>query len=79
MDDKANIVIDTRGLFCPVPIIKASDAMRVIEKDAAVEVISDDPAIEFDLPAWCESHGHRIESSAVEGEVRRYVVRKGGG
>ncbi len=76
---EANIVVDARGDFCPVPIIKASEAMRKLDHGSTVEVVSDDPAIEFDLPAWCESQGHRIESRVVEGEVYHYVVRKGPG
>ena len=72
-----DIVVDACGDFCPVPIIKASEAMKKLDEGSAVEVVSDDPAIEFDLPAWCESQGHRIESCVVEGEVYRYVVRRG--
>lgn len=73
---KPNLIIDTKGLFCPVPIIKTSDAMRQIDVGGIVEIISDDPAIESDLPAWCTSHGHTIESLVREGEVFRYLVRK---
>jgi tRNA 2-thiouridine synthesizing protein A len=75
----ANIVVDARGQFCPIPIIKASEAMKTLEAGGVIEVISDDPAIEFDLPAWCESQGHRIESHVLEGDVYRYLVRKGRG
>ena len=76
---KPNLIIDTKGLFCPMPIIKASEAMRNLHEDAVVEVISDDPAIEFDLPAWCKSHGHTIESKVVDGADYHYFVRKTGG
>ena len=73
---KPNLVIDTRGLFCPMPIIKASEAMQNIDSGALIEVISDDLAIEHDMPAWCRSHGHAIESERREGDVFYYVVRK---
>ena len=79
MGTNANIVVDARGYFCPIPIIKASEAMKTLAAGGVIEVISDDPAIEFDLPAWCESQGHRIESHALAGDVYRYFVRKGGG
>lgn len=74
---KPNIIVDTKGLFCPVPIIRASEAVRKLDAGGLVEVISDDPAIEHDLPAWCRSQGHTIESLAREGDVFRYIVRKG--
>ena len=69
-------MVDSKGLFCPVPIIKTSEAMRSIDEGAVVEVVSDDPAIELDLPAWCESHGHTIESVTVDRGVFRFFVKK---
>ena len=75
-DIKPSIVVDTRGLFCPVPIIKTSEAIRRIDVGGVVEVISDDPGIEHDLPAWCRSHGHRIERVSKAGDVFRYLVRR---
>ena len=75
---KADVVIETLGLFCPVPIIKTSQAMKTIDAGGVVEVISDDPAIEFDMPAWCKSHGHKIISVEKEGKTYRYFVEKRG-
>jgi tRNA 2-thiouridine synthesizing protein A len=75
---KPAVRIDARGLSCPVPIIKTSEAMRSIDAGDLVEVACDDPAIEFDMPAWCESQGHMIESSTVEGGLFRYLIRKRG-
>lgn len=73
---KPHIVVDTTGLFCPVPVLKTSDAIRSLDVGGVVEVISDDPAIEFDLPAWCRSQGHTIESVEKRGNVFHYYVRK---
>jgi tRNA 2-thiouridine synthesizing protein A len=73
---KPNLVIDTRGLFCPMPIMKTSEAVRQVDDGALVEIISDDPAIEHDLPAWCRSQGHSIEGSSKDGDVFHYFVRK---
>ena len=73
---KANFVLDTRGLFCPVPIIKASEAMINLDSGSILEVLSDDPAIEFDMPAWCKSMGHRIVSMVEEKGVFRFLIVK---
>ena len=70
------VVVDTRGLFCPVPIIRTSDAMRNIVAGALLEVIADDPAIESDLPAWCRSNGHKIVSRSVTESTYRFWVQK---
>jgi cysteine desulfurase len=70
------IVVDTRGTFCPTPIIKVSEAARNVDAGTVIEVLSDDPAIESDLPAWCKSTGYSIVSSSREGKEFRYCVRK---
>jgi tRNA 2-thiouridine synthesizing protein A len=76
---KPSLVVDTRGLFCPMPVIKTSDALKNLDPGKIVEVISDDPAIEFDLPAWCASHGHVIRRSEKKAGVYRYWVEKRAG
>lgn len=73
---KASVVIDTTGLFCPIPVIKTSEAIKKIDVGAVVEVISDDPAIEHDMPAWCSSQGHTIEQLVREAGLYRYFIRK---
>ena len=70
------IVIDTRGTFCPIPIIRTSEALQNLHRGGVVEVISDDPAIEQDLPAWCRSTGHMILESSRHGRDYHYVVEK---
>jgi len=76
---KPALVLDTRGLFCPLPVAKTAEAMRNLEPGAVLEVVADDPAIEFDLPAWCTSAGHRIVRSERKGEVFRFFIEKRGG
>ena len=66
------VVVDTRGMFCPVPIIKTSEAIRNLRSGGLVEVISDDPAIESDLPAWCKQTGNEFLGFA-DGEGDDYV------
>ena len=72
----ADVIVNTRGMFCPAPIIKLSEAIRNVDPGRVVELVSDDPAIEFDLPAWCRSAGHTIVTSSKDGSVFVYRVRK---
>ncbi len=72
----ADLVVDATGLFCPVPIIKATDAFRGMHSGAVIELVSDDPAIEHDLPAWVRAHGHVLLDHKREGRVYRYWVEK---
>ena len=71
-----DLIIDARGTFCPIPVIKTSEAIRNLKVNGVVEVISDDTAIQFDLPAWCKSTGHVIISERVDGPDFYYQVKK---
>jgi tRNA 2-thiouridine synthesizing protein A len=63
-------------MFCPAPIIKLSEAIRNVDPGRIVELVSDDPAIQYDLPAWCNSAGHDVLTSSQSGEEYVYRVRK---
>ena len=75
-DPKPTIIVDTCGMFCPAPIIKLADSIRNVDPGGVVELLSDDPAIEFDLPAWCRSTGHKIVSESRNDRRFVYRVRK---
>ncbi len=75
-DAHGHIVLDTRGTFCPIPIIRTSEAIRNLHSGGVVEVISDDPAIEQDMPAWCRSTGNTIKSLRRDGKDYHYAVEK---
>jgi TusA-related sulfurtransferase len=71
-------VIDTVGLYCPVPIVRTGEAMRGMRRGERLEILSDDRVILIDLPAWCRAHGHDYEGAIVEDGVWRLRVRKAG-
>ena len=76
MGAKHDILVDVRGEFCPVPVIRMSDAIRQLPVGGIVLVIADDPAIAIDLPAWCHSNGHQQERLSRDGSEYRYLVHK---
>jgi len=53
-----DVVLDTLGLLCPMPIIKTSKKIKDLTVGQVLEVISDDEGIKKDMPAWCETTGH---------------------
>jgi len=73
---KADAILDTLGLYCPMPIVKTAEKIKDIEIGQVLEVISDDEGIKEDMPAWCKRTGNeclRIEER--EGEYRVYVKK----
>lgn len=71
---KADAILDTLGLYCPMPIVKTAKKIKDLKIGQVLEVVSDDEGIKEDMPAWCRRTGNeflRIEEG--EGEYRVYV------
>ncbi|HEY5647035.1 MAG TPA: sulfurtransferase TusA family protein [Pseudomonadales bacterium] len=71
--------LDTRGLLCPLPVIRTQDRIRGLPAGTELEVIATDPGTQQDIPAWCRVHGHALlESHTLEQEpngARLYCFR----
>jgi TusA-related sulfurtransferase len=75
-DIKADQVLDCVGLSCPMPIFKASNAIKEMQPGQVLEVQSDDDGIEKDMPAWCTMTGNEYLGLVKEGGEYRVFVRK---
>jgi len=74
----ADLVLDTVGFYCPVPIIKTSAQIREMMPGQVLEVLSDDRVILVDMPAWCRSAGHDyVGHVEEEGEIHLFVRKVG--
>lgn len=71
-----DVTLDTRGQFCPVPIYLTAKQVRQMRVGQVVEVLSDDPGILADMPAWSTTTGHTIVFSEEQDKVYRYGIRK---
>ncbi len=71
------IIIDTRGLSCPLPVLKVRKAMRSIAPETAVQILATDPLAEQDLRAYCGVSGCRFVSvDILDGGVLSVVIQK---
>ncbi len=67
--------VDASGLSCPLPILKASQAVKAVASGELVEVIATDPGSVKDFDAWAKSTGHTlVESDTANGKFR-FVLR----
>ena len=62
-------VIDARGLSCPMPLVKARQALMVLPAGARVCVLATDPAAPRDFEEFAEITGHRFARQRVEDGV----------
>ena len=71
--------LDTRGLKCPLPVLKARKLMRAMAEGEVLGVLADDPAALVDFPHFCTEQGHAFLGSADDPEGgTAYYLRKGG-
>jgi rhodanese-related sulfurtransferase/TusA-related sulfurtransferase len=73
---QANMVIDAKGLSCPMPIVKTKKAMNELNPGQVLEVQATDKGSTADIKAWAESTGHQYLGTIEKGEILKHYIRK---
>ena len=71
------LVVDCRGRVCPNPLLETRKAIGTVTVGEVVEVVSDAPETEKDLPAWAEKVGHHYMGFMPGDGCQRHFVRRG--
>lgn len=73
---KADVVLDTFGLLCPMPIVKTAAKIKEMPVGQVLEILSTDEGILEDMPAWCRATGNEyIGAEGADGEFKVYIRR----
>ena len=72
----ADLLLDTKGLNCPLPILKTKKAMKDVPVGGTIEVLATDPAADADFKAFCRSTGHTLVEATQAGGVYRFVIQR---
>ncbi len=59
-DGDVNFTIDACGLTCPQPILRSVKALKALEIDQVLEILTTDPGSKSDIPAWARSTGQEL-------------------
>lgn len=71
-------VVDTRGLACPLPVLKLRKALLTRAAGSRVTLLASDPQATRDVPAFCAEAGHRLVAQETDqAGVTRFVVERG--
>ena len=69
--------IDTRGLNCPLPILKAKKALNELQSGQLLKVVATDPGSLRDFQAFARQTGHElVEQTRTEAEFTHYLRRR---
>ena len=73
----ANKELDTRGLNCPLPILKAKKALADMASGEVLKVVATDPGSVRDFQAFARQTGHElVEQTRTEAEFTHYLRRR---
>lgn len=70
------MTLDCLGRPCPVPVIELAKALPGVEVGELIEVLSDDPAARYDIPAWCRMRGQEYVGAQAREVGAAYTVRR---
>ena len=74
---KADKILDTRGLECPMPLLKSKRVIDALESGQILEILGTDEGSKIDLPGWCERVGHTYLGVKEEGRYLKFYIKKG--
>lgn len=74
----ADKTFDARGLLCPMPILKAKEAMQAMAVGQVLLLIADDEGAREDFPSWCNQTGNELVAieDQPDGSIRIYMKKK---
>lgn len=75
MPTEAIETLDTRGLRCPLPVLKAEKRLAEMAPGAVLAVLATDPVAKVDIPLYCLQQGHQCVQS-MEGGALRFLITK---
>jgi len=77
-----HVTVDATGLTCPMPLLKAKQALNGMSAGQRLRVLATDPGAVRDFEVFSAQSGHRLlESSQDEGEgdkrpIYRYLLER---
>jgi tRNA 2-thiouridine synthesizing protein A len=74
----ADATLDTRGLKCPLPVLRARKVMQSVAPGKVLEVLATDPGTVPDFEAFCAATGHELLAHVEQNGEFRFRIRKAG-
>ena len=71
----ATQTLDTKGLNCPLPILKAKKALSGLSTGDTLKVLATDPGAVKDFEAFCRQTGNELLESVESGGVFTFLIK----
>jgi tRNA 2-thiouridine synthesizing protein A len=70
------LLLDTKGLKCPLPVLKARKALKDVPAGGMLRVLATDPGAAKDFQHFCQTTGCRLVHSAETDGVLEFLIEK---
>ena len=70
--------LDTSGLRCPLPVLRARKLLAAMAPGERLEVTTTDPMSVVDMPVFCAQAGHRIVDEQKRECDFLFIIERGG-
>ena len=74
----ATTTLDTKGLNCPLPVLKVKKAIKDVAADGVLQVLATDPGAVKDFEAFCRATGNTLLDWKEERGVFTFNIKKAG-
>jgi TusA-related sulfurtransferase len=71
-----DVELDTRGLNCPLPILKAKKALTTMVSGQVLKVVSTDTGSLRDFAAFAKQTGNELLSQSTEGSDFIHILKR---
>lgn len=71
-----NRVLDCRGLFCPLPLVKLNKEMKKMEPSEFIKVLATDPGSKRDFDSWCKKTGNKLLEIFEDNGLFTFIIQK---
>jgi len=68
--------LDTRGLNCPLPILRTKKALGSIQSGQVLKIVATDPGSVKDFETFARQTGHALLSHAEADGEFTFIMRK---
>ncbi len=71
------VELDTSGLNCPLPVLKARKALSSMTAGQKLQLIATDTGASKDIPAFCKMTGNPLLTADEHQGKLRFIIEKG--
>jgi tRNA 2-thiouridine synthesizing protein A len=76
-EHEPDLVLDLKGLKCPLPVLKSRKAFASLPGGALVRIFTTDPLAGLDIPHFCQEDGHALVAQERDAGGHVFLIRRG--